>query len=1048
MIQLNEQDLGRLVAAAFDAEKAEGEPVLAQLGFARPGPAFENLSRVIGPLGPGMEAEALASLLLETLAESADRDMALANWEHLFGAYFGHAGLASFLLSDPELTEYLSRLFGHSQYLADILLLNPEYIEWLESPEARSEKSLDDFLREMAAAVSIFRELTSRREALCRYHRREVLRIGLRDLLEWAPLETIVAELSNLAQASVQTALALSSERLQARFGAPLSGDGPAPCGFAVIAMGKLGGRELNYSSDIDLIFIYEAPGVTSGVVDPTGFHAGSISNQEYFAKLGADLIDFLSRHGPEGHLYRVDMRLRPEGTSGALAHSFAACQNYYLGRARTWERIALLKARGLAGDPALTEQFERLAEGFVFAPTSPPALLGEVASLKARIDHGVDESERAELEIKRGRGGIREIEFLVAALEILHGQNRPQLRQRSTLSAMQALAGENILATDDARFLESAYRFFRRIEHALQCMAWRQTDVLPTDPLELAALAQRCGIRRDSPQESAAAFESERHRMADRVHQLFEELFRGEAKRRAAEVSSPLRVLDSECPPGEASALLARWRLRDPAIVDSLRRLACGTAALFVSAQGQRRFEHLLPTLVESCRHAPWPDNAVRYFEAFIQTCGDAPGYYALLDESPPILDLLLRLLGTSSHLAQILIGNPGWFEPLVAPETFEGTAEWLSQTGTELANRCGENPAERLRQLREFMVLGSLRIGVRYVIGLASSAETARMLSALADSCIETATAWVEEETVAKEGGAAGARPPFAVLALGKLGRRELTFFSDLDLVFVSDPRDERAARLATDSQTFFAHIAERLIYYLTEPSAGGTPFRVDARLRPEGASSPLVTTLEGFKRHFERNPEIWEIQTYLGGRVVAGDRQIGDRVFELVGETIPRAVERHPAAEAICSMRARLEASVNPPGWALADFKRGRGGLTDLEFIAQYLQILHAGEREGLAAAAPREVFAIARERGWLEAAQLEPLDEDYDFLRRLELDVRLILETRQTCFPADAERLDALCHAPGREGATPESLRAEFEHRLHRVRELFGKILASH
>ena len=365
-------------------------------------------------------------------------------------------------------------------------------------------------------------------------------------------------------------------------------------------------------------------------------------------------------------------------------------------------------------------------------------------------------ESELAELEIKRGRGGIREIEFIVAALTILHGQNRPQLRRRSTLEGLRALAGEGILAAADARFLESAYRFSRRIEHALQCMEWRQTHVLPTDVLEQAALARRCGIGGDSPAEVAAAFESERHSMTGRVHRLFEELFRSETEKPLPEPTSPLRLLDRELPPAEAAALMARWRLRDPAVLDSLRRLARGSMTLFVSAEGQRRFEHLLPGLLESCARAPWPENALRHLEGFIQACGDPPGYYALLNENPPVLDLLARFLGTSSHLAQLLIGNPGWFEPLVAAETFEGTSEWLAQAAAELAARAGEDPlagpkpdrrgegpAQRLRTLRDLMVLGLLRIGVRYVLELASSEETARMLSQLADSCVAIATA-----------------------------------------------------------------------------------------------------------------------------------------------------------------------------------------------------------------------------------------------------------------------------------------------------------------
>ncbi len=1052
-----EYSIERLVSALLDGDAEAGAANLAAHGYARPLAAFENLKRIIAPLGPGMEAESLACLLLETLDDSADRDMALANWDRLFAAYFGHAGLASLLLGDPQLTERLSRLFGHSQYLADILLLNPEYVEWLGSPVVHSEKPLAVYRSEMAAAVELFREMESRRAALCRYHRREMLRIGLRDLMQWAPLESVTAELSDLAQATVETALALCAESLQSRFGAPQIGEGPASCGFAVIAMGKLGGRELNFSSDIDLIFIYESPGVTSGVRDHTGAITRVLSNQEYFAKLGAALIDFLSRHGPEGHLYRVDMRLRPDGASGPLAHSFAACQNYYLGRARLWERIALLKARGIAGDPALIAQFESLAAGFVFAPASPAALLDEVLSLKSRIDDGAAQSETGRREIKRGRGGIREIEFIVAALEILHGQTRSNLRERSTLGALRALAAERILAPDDAALLESAYRFFRRIEHALQCMAWQQTHLIPDDRAELAALAHRCGIRCATPAESAEAFRREHQRLADAVHALFEDLFQGDAKRIGRPPAALLRILDPDCSRAEAAETLAQWRLRDPNVVESLRRLARGSPTLFVSAEGQRRFEHLLPALLEACRRAPRPDKAVHHLEGFIHACGDAGGYYRLFDENPSILNLLVTLFGSSSQMAQTVIGNPGWFEPLIAPETFESPAAWLGQAGRQLIESAGASPAERLRAMRDLTTLASLRIAVRYLVGLAAAPETAAMLSLLADCCIETAAAWARDDIVPGAGSAESPPLPFAVLALGKLGRRELTFFSDLDLVFVSDPT-RVTNTLPADPTTLFARMAERLIYYLTEPTAHGMPYRVDTRLRPEGANSPLVATLEGFRRHFGRGPEVWEIQTYLGGRVVAGHRQLGQEAFDTVFSAIPGLGASKDVAAAIRSMRGRLETTVvNLPAGGGTDFKRGPGGLVDLEFIAQYLQILHFGADRNLAWMPPREVLEMAGQRGWFDAATVRSCLDDYDFLRRLEMTLRLILETRQTVFPADPAELDALVHAiktsggvePSGPGApatlSPAALQAEFQHRLQRVRFNFDRIL---
>lgn len=1045
MSRLSEEKLTQLVSAVFLRDEAAGTEVLVQLDFARPDAAFGDCARILEPLGPSPKAEQLASILLDTVVESSDPDMALANWERLFDASFSRSTLASLITEDPRRAEYLSRLFGHSQFLADLLVLNPEYVDWLDSPAVHSDKSLAVYDREMARRMSLLHEDATLRDALCRYHRRELLRIGLRDLMGWAPLEVVVAEISDLAAATVRAALTICSNRLQARYGVPLQGDGPERSGFAVIAMGKLGGRELNYSSDIDLVFVFEAPGTTSGIEDLTGRSTGAISNQEYFSKLGSALIDFLCRHGPEGRLYRVDMRLRPEGKSGALVPSFHACTNYYLGRARLWERIALVKARGIAGDPVLIEQFERMAEGFVYAATTPAELLAEVARLKDRIDRDVTVSDESDREIKRGRGGLREIEFIVATLQILHGETQPRLRVRSTLATLQALRDERILAPDDARRLESAYRFYRRAEHALQCMAWRQTHTIPAEEHERAALAVRCGLRGRSRTESAARFETARRRFAESVHRFFDEMFRTSTEESRGEDASPLRLLDTDCSPEEAAGLLAAWRFRDPAIVEPLRRVARGTANLFISPAGQRRFEEILPSFLESAGRVPWPEDAVRHFEAFVQACGNAAGYYQLLGENRSILDLLLRLFGTSGHLSRRLIANPGWFELLVRPETFEITPDQLREAGRELATRTDRSTDCRLRALREYAFLNALRIGLHYILGLASARDTARTLSALADACIETATTWTIEEILAGKGISQEDRPPFAILALGKLGRRELIFLSDLDVVFVSDTNGPWAARHGTDATSLFAHMAERFIFYLTDPGAGGAAFSVDARLRPEGRNAPLVSSLERFRRHFQGVPEVWEIQTYLGGRVVAGDRGLGEQALDVVAGAIERLGDEATVATAVRSMRHRLEETVRVPAWALADFKRGPGGLVDAEFVAQYLQILHARRRPELVNLAPLDVFAVAARSAWIDCAVAAQLAEDYDYLRRLETDVRLLFESRQTCFPSETTRVEALLYAPGRSACPPEDMREAFEQCTIRMRQAFDRVL---
>jgi glutamate-ammonia-ligase adenylyltransferase len=1045
MERIESEQLIRLVGAVFDGSADAGAAILRERDFLHPAAAFQDLARLLEPLGPGPFAEELADLLLVTTAESADRDMALANWERYFSVSFSPTNTAALLVGDPQWAENLSLLFGHSQYLAGILLLNPEYFNLLETAALARPKALDHYESEMFATLALFHEEETQRNALCRYQRRELLRTGMRDILGLAGLEGITAEISDLAQALIRVALAIVEDRVQARYGAPLCASTNNPCGFAVIAMGKFGGRELNYSSDVDLIFVYEEPGHTAGRDDGSSRAVNSISNQEYFAKLGAALIDFLSRPGPEGYLYRVDMRLRPEGVAGALAHSLAACQGYYLGRARLWEKIALLKARGVAGDPGLIKRFEELAAGFVFAPSDPGALLVEVARLKDSIDHEIATSANAHREIKRGTGGIREIEFIVAALEILYGHHRPRLRRKSTLAALEALAAERILSAEDARTLEAAYRFFRAIEHALQCMAWRQTHLLPTDEMELAALARRVGIRGRTGAESAALFSGQRAQLARGVHRLFDDLFRSTEDERGREDATALRILDRRLSVEQAASILARWRLRDPGAVESLRRLAYGTSALFVSAEGQRAFEQILPDFLESCRRVAWPESAVQNFETFIEASGEPAGYYGLFSENRALLDLLVRLFGTSRALSERLIANPGWVDPLISSETFDIDESKLRARGRRMGEPVEEGAPERLRALRDFAFLTNLRIGIRYIVGVSPTVETAALLTALADSCLEAATLWAIDDIYTRElSGPPGYAPPFAILGLGKLGRRELTFQSDLDVVFVADTAAPSPLTTA-QMQMLFPRLAERLIFYLTDASTGGTVFKIDARLRPAGGNSPLVTSLERLRAHFEAKPDVWEIQTYLGARVAAGDRALGKRALEHVMAAIPGLGDATRVAGEIRSMRARLEAAADLPAWGSADFKRGPGGLVDLEFLAQFLQIAHSGELPSIVSEAPCGVFEAAGSLGWLVPDDVAALRDDYTFLRALETDVRLLFESQHTTFPTDRARLEALVHAPNRKVVAGEVLRTEFDQRTRRVRALFERIL---
>ncbi len=1035
-----------LTEALTAGREEEGRRLLGALGFAEPGDAWRHLDALCAELPEAPRRELLHGLT-PALAAAADANQALLDLLRYGEARFGREQRALLATVPAPTLAILCRLFGFSQFLADLLIRYPQFFEWLEEdPELGQPRTLERCLRQYELALGPFRRPAARRDAAIRCQRRELLRLGVRRMIGLSDEMQMAGELSELAAATLRVALREAYGPLEERHGTPMDdaepGAAPTAAGFCVIGMGKLGGGELNFSSDIDVIFVYSAEGTTTGGADG----APAISNHQFFTRLAEAMLSWLTEHGPEGYLYRVDTRLRPEGESGPLTRSLAACEIYYATQARTWERLALLKARPVAGDERVARGFEALRRPFVFNPLHAEGLVGQVYELKGLIDGEVARRGDAGREIKRGRGGIREIEFLVQTQQLLHGGARPGLDSPSTLEALAALAREGLMPREEAERLRSDYIFLRTLEHRLQMEQLRQTHRLPDNPRELEALARRCGLTPRPGATPREQLQAAWRETTERVHAAFAKFFLPQgaearpAPAPADEAERATRAVLSAEPEGNVLPALQPFELADGSALKTLRRLAGMGRTVYLSVSEQQQFERLLPILLRCLQRAPQPRVALAHFESFTEACGARAVFYETFAGAQPLLELLLKAFGMGEALAQTLIAHPEFVDYLSDLSLIAGPAD---------PGAMGQRLSRWLQGARdEEAFCQALAYFRRFEYLMASLGELAGLLdyTAYCERLVATAER-VLEQALARAAAERGLPPlpaGFAVMALGKLGGRELGFASDLDLIFVWEEPFGAGAGSAAEAA---AALAERVLFFLTHVSAEGRAYAIDARLRPEGSGAPLAPHLTSYEEYYAQRAQPWELQTAMKLRWVAGDRALGARLTETVRERVLRRLPELRIGEEIRSMRRRIEDSVrNLPRWVFADFKKGRGGLMDLEFIAQHLQLTHLRDHPALLGLGTRRVLDYAREQGLLEAGQVDAIARDYIWCRRVELRARLLSGSDKTIIPSGGEKLAALERAcRGELLAEGTTLQDEMARRLVRNRRHFEQIV---
>ena len=792
-----------------------------------------------------------------------------------------------------------------SRYARHVLQAQPELAAELAAPQPFTRADIDAALE---GAGEDDEPALKRR--LRRLRRRVLLRVMARDLSGTAGLAEVCGTMSDLAEASIGAALAWAEAAQDAQSGRP-RGAGGAPQRLLVVGMGKLGGRELNVSSDVDLVFVYPEEGDTDG--------ARPLSNHEYFARLGRKLIGLLSDVTEDGFVFRVDMRLRPYGESGPLVASFEALENYLVSQGREWERYAWIKARALTGTQA--RELDAIVRPFVYRRYLDYGTLAAMRRLHAEVRREVERRDLAE-HVKLGPGGIREIEFVAQALQLVRGGRDPELAVRPTLEALARLARAKLLPEEAARELTEAYHFLRRVEHRLQYLDDLQTHTLPADAEDRARVASMCGF--DGWDAFAAALDAQR----ERVTRHFQAVFAEAQDNGGGELWQGDRD-------ALAAALAARG-YRDPA--GSAERLAAVRASQRyqnLPKDSRRRFDALVPALAAEAAAAADPDATLERGLTLIEAIARRAAYLALLAEHPEALERVARIVAASSWAAEFVTRHPLLLDELLDDRVLYAPPDWSGFGRTLRALLAGHegDPERQMDVLREQHQAQVFRLLAQDLAGLLTIERLADHLSALADLTLEVALELAWGQVRRHRDGA----PRFAVVAYGKLGGKELGYASDLDLIFLYDDADERAPEA-------YARLAQKLNLLLTTRTGAGVLFATDLRLRPSGASGLLVSTLEAFEQYQEKQAWIWEHQALTRARFCAGDRAIG-AAFEAIRERILRR-ERDAAglAREVLAMRVRMhDAHPNPSG--LFDVKHDPGGMIDLEFVVQYLVLAHA-------------------------------------------------------------------------------------------------------
>jgi glutamate-ammonia-ligase adenylyltransferase len=966
-----------------------------------------------------------------------------------------------------EKARVVAALFSGSESLSTTLLSHPQWADSLDPERLRFPRRKQGFAQELQRLMQPHVETSSYAAGFAsvrEFHQEQLLRIAARDLARFGKVPDITQELSDLADVCLEGVWSLCSRQLQERYGKPWHQDADGrwhPTAVCVLGLGKLGGQELNYSSDVDLMFVYSEEGQVlrsppepsprkakpqqaAGAAEEPSSSRGGLTNHQFFNRLAEAFVTEAMRMTPEGVMYRVDLRLRPEGDAGPLSRSLAGYENFYAQWGQTWERMMLIKARGVAGDLSLAAEFLEMVQPFRYPRSINQDALREIGAMKTRIESEVVKPGELERNVKLGRGGIREIEFIAQSLQLLHAGRQPFLQGPQTLPTLAKLVQYELLPAEASVRLGQAYCFLREVEHRLQMDQNRQTHTIPNDRRGQERLARLMGFA------TIKAFDAASDAHRSQVRALFDLVIKTDAAPESVGDSLPR---DFEGGEPRWRALLAEHAFKDlERAFRVLREFVHGPGYVHVSSRTSELALKLIPRLFRLCpragtsaaranaglpqgqdedakaRNAPLsdPDRVVTRLDSFIVAYGARATLFELWNSNPGIFDLLLRLFDRSEFLAELAIRTPDLVDELVTSGRLRQRKS-ADETLRDLMHGLADH--DQHLWLRRYHQTELMRIGLRDILGLADFEQYLTELSGLADACLRYALTVVVRQNKLKN-------PPFAIIGLGKLGGVEIDYGSDLDILFVTEAKPKEVQRLSK--------LALQVMDLVSTRTEHGLLFQTDARLRPDGEKGLLVNTLEAYEDYYRQRAQLWEIQSLTRARPVAGNAGTG-RHFQRLAAALSNFSEPSLPLSAytpgwklkIHQMRMRIEKERTPRGKDALAIKTGAGGLMDAEFIAQALSLEHGWQE-----ANTLQCLEHARQAGTLPDA--ERLIVNYRRLRRVEGILRRWSYEGETVLPDDPApyyRVSVRCGF-----LTPEAFAKGIAEWRRAIRDVYSKVFA--
>ncbi len=958
--------------------------------------------------------EIAATRVVEALAHAGSPRRAILALSDCVENLEASRGDASPLFIDPVL-RILVELTGSSARAGRLVAQDPALVIELAAKVKEHEyPSPVDFAascRRIVEASPDDTALFDRR--LRRYRNRQMLRIALAELRE-ADVRDTAAQLADLASAAMQAALDHHLPILEAEVGRP-----EPPCAHVVIGMGKLGGRELNFSSDIDVIYLYEH--------DEGG--AGELTMHQFFVKLFERATASLARITQEGFVFRVDLDLRPEGRQGPLANSLASAERYYETWGRNWERAAWIKARPVAGDAELGARVHAMMRPFVYRRSLDLSSIEDIVAMKAKVDAARKKAafrgRHRGVDLKLGYGGIREIEFYVQAHQLLYGGHAPSLRRQNTLEALQRLEASGHVSAQKREVLGNAYVFLRTVEHRVQIVEEQQTHRLPADEESRGPIARSLGF------DDGAALEAALARHMKDVHETFKTLLGEEREEDTIPAEIDL-VLDTAQPEEDRVEALAAIGCVEPhAALANLMTAARPHKSPFHPHASSRNL-NVARRLLFECWKSPSVDRAMRHLPDLMRSISNHGSYVEEL-ERPVLARGVARVLGASDLLARILVANPNLLGRVLLVARLPSRAALESALGTRLAAVPVEDIEDRLSVLRALKHEELLRTAIADLAGVLPAQEAPGRLTDLAEVLIAAALDVAVAETTARYGAPEDEDAHVAVVAGGTLGAREFGYLADVDLsvIYEGTGKTTGGARDAVTVGEFYTRVVQRLLAFLSMRMRDGSLYPVDMRLRPSGAQGALVVSFENFERYHRRAAQLWERQALLRSRTIAGAKVLRDKVDRTLSAVAYDEPVPADAAELIRTMRGRMTKERKSRRRRLKrpfDLKLDPGGIVDAEFLVQYLQLVHGREHPKVRTTSTREALSALAAAKVLPRRRVRRLIEAYDRLRRLQSWLRVMHDEILDQIDLDPERLRTIALTVGFEGENAEGLLA--------------------